>query len=37
VDEVLQLLLVLVGVEVRLIALHAALLDEVVERSPRVA
>jgi hypothetical protein len=35
VDEVLELLLVLVGMTVRLVAEHATLLDEVFERSVR--
>src|SRR2546430_8340414 len=36
VDEVLQLLLVLVGMAVGVVAEHAALLDEILERRPRV-
>src|SRR2546429_5898058 len=36
VDEVLQLLLVLVGMAVGVVAEHAALLGEVLERRPRV-
>src|SRR5258706_13033724 len=37
VDEVLELLLVLVGVPVRLVAKHPTVLDEVFERCARVA